>query len=136
MAFNQATCLFSQLCIWYRICSPHWCFRIIMLFCMFILLLVTLFLFTLTCRPSLSHMFMALVYQLLEEVCYKPSESAFSDALQLYNASKNHYQDKLPCKSKHGCSPVHKYSTTKGVITEDPLTRNNFLTLHAYSLLQ
>ena len=88
------------------------CFSLCLFYCW-----VTLFLFTLNCIPSLSRMLMALVYQLLEQVCYKPSESAFSDALQPYNASKNRYQDKLPCKSKHVCSPVHKYSITKGGIT-------------------
>ena len=64
------------------------------------------------------------------------AQFAFSDALQPYNASKNPYQDKLPCKYEHVWSPVDKYSTTKGVITEDPSTHNNFLILHVYSPLQ
>ena len=35
---------------------------------------------------------------MLDEVCYKPDESVFSDAQQPFNLAKNRYPTILPCK--------------------------------------
>ncbi len=42
--------------------------------------------------------FVALHFQLLEQVSRKPNDADCSDALQLYNNHKNRYPDRVPCK--------------------------------------
>ena len=36
--------------------------------------------------------------QLLEQVCYVPNETAYTDAKKPFNTPKNRYQDVVPCK--------------------------------------